>query len=1517
MRLLVSTIDPASPSPACQDLLLDARPDATLAQVVPQLRRCLAIAGMDQLGRQPLDTIVTVGGRPVAPDTLIGSPPLLRGAVLALGDDPGHPAPSGPHSALRLHVVGGPGAGRVLALRRGANVVGRAAGCEVRIDDAAVSRSHLEIHVDGTGVAVRELRPTNRTRINGVSVPPEGAPLRPDDRLALGSTTLVLRHDRSTPAATTIADGMIRVHRRPRFTASEPVARVTFPEPPTKPDRARLPLVAALVPVVLSVVLALVLDSAAMMLFALLTPAMLIGQWWSDRRHGRVSYRRQLRAHAAAAAAAQERLATAMTDEVARRHVDHPDLAHVAHLAARVDAQLWQRRPEHSDYLCIRVGTADQPPHTTVEGPRAEELPRLGSVPAVVDLGEVGVLGIAGPRNRATAVTAGVVAQLAAWHSPQDLRIVMFTTDPAAERTWRWAAWLPHLTPLAPDSCITAVAAADDEAFGRRLAELTAVLDGRRAARTDSHVRLLPDFVLVLDGAEELRRRPGVPELLRDGPGLGIRAICVDDDPQRLPVEARAQLTVNALPEPRADLDLPSERIEAVVPDLPSPEWAERFGRAMAPLEDATPRESAESVPDRVDFVAMHREAPGSCDPLDAAAIGRLWTGPASTTVHALLGAAAEGPVSIDLVRDGPHALVGGTTGAGKSELLQTLVTSLALSHRPDLLNFVLIDYKGGSAFTDCARLPHVLGVVTDLDAHLTTRALTSLEAELKRREHLLAAVGAKDLDDYRRSSRPGAPPLGRLVLVVDEFKMLADDLPDFVAGLVRLAAIGRSLGVHLVLATQRPAGIISADMRANISLRIALRVRDRGDSDDVIESPEAATISDRTPGRALIRTGGGDLLTVQTAYAGGPLNDGGATRASEPVVWPLTWTDLGSAPPRRPSTAPDEHVGTALSGVVDAIGMAAADLAITVPASPWLPPLPAIVPLDDLTTGTYAAGPAPAVPLTGRAAPGPSSAPPHAPGPGSGVAPPHFAASGPGAALPSHVGPTTDDAVPIGLVDRPEAQVQEPYTWSLERDGHLGLAGGARTGRSTALRTIALALAQRHSPSDLHLHVLEGTSGSLADLAALPHVGSVSGADDPVRTRRVVARLLDQLGFRPTAAHTVVLIDGWEALTEALDDVDQGELTDNLLRLLRDGLSAGVRVVVSGGRAVAAGRLAGLLQSRLVLDMPDPLDLTLAGISPGAAAARRPPGRAYDVRDEAEVQLAIADDRTKSLARRWSPPPEGAGPWRVLPLPEVVDGDRVPAGDPDALLMGLGGDDLAPLGFDLARDERRIVVAGPRRSGRSTALGTIASRLLVTGRAVTVITTRRSPLTDLVGGPSLHVLRPGEVDRFVELRRAHPDLGIVIDDAEGLDGSAIETALVEATRLVDQAAGVVAIAVDSRRASAAFRGIVPEVARGGTGLLLQPTTPADGDLFRIRVEPSATRHPGRGLHVSDGVATGIQVALPTTAHPTATPPALVHPSSREQPDPCTGDTHHQADHSKPQQHHDTIRPAGVASQDR
>ena len=247
--------------------------------------------------------------------------------------------------------------------------------------------------------------------------------------------------------------------------------------------------------------------------------------------------------------------------------------------------------------------------------------------------------------------------------------------------------------------------------------------------------------------------------------------------------------------------------------------------------------------------------------------VRRGWeAGGADPPPRTRLAVAADGPIEVDLVRDGPHVLVAGTTGAGKSELLRSLVAGLAVGTPPDHLAFVLVDYKGGAAFDACARLPHVAGVVTDLDERLAERALRSLHAELRRREQLLRAAGAADLTAYR--ARAGSAPIPRLVVVVDELATLAHDLPEFVPSLVGVAQRGRSLGVHLVLATQRPAGAISDDIRANTNLRIALRVQDVADAVDVVGVPDAASLPRQRPGRAVLRFGPGECVVAQVASA-------------------------------------------------------------------------------------------------------------------------------------------------------------------------------------------------------------------------------------------------------------------------------------------------------------------------------------------------------------------------------------------------------------------------------------------------------------------------------------------------------------------------------------------------------------------------------------------------------------------------------------------------------------------------
>ena len=322
----------------------------------------------------------------------------------------------------------------------------------------------------------------------------------------------------------------------------------------------------------------------------------------------------------------------------------------------------------------------------------------------------------------------------------------------------------------------------------------------------------------------------------------------------------------------------------------------------------------------------------------DAIAVAAAWrsAGPDPSPV-AILGEAADGVVEIDLVRDGPHALIAGTTGAGKSELLRTFVVSLAARSSPDHVCFVLVDYKGGATFDACADLPHTVGVVTDLDDRLAERALVSLDAELRRRERLLRRAGAVDLTDWRTD--PERTPMPRLVVVVDEFATLAAELPGFVDALVGVAQRGRSLGVHLILATQRPGGVVSDDIRANTNLRIALRLHDIADARDVVGDDAPATFPRRVPGRTMLRLGPGEHVVFQAARSSGP-----ARPHADPGLHVV-----GEALPGEDGGWADD---TELTVLVRSIRNAAALCDVQPPHRPWLPALPTRLTLDDVPAG-------------------------------------------------------------------------------------------------------------------------------------------------------------------------------------------------------------------------------------------------------------------------------------------------------------------------------------------------------------------------------------------------------------------------------------------------------------------------------------------------------------------------------------------------------------------------------------
>jgi S-DNA-T family DNA segregation ATPase FtsK/SpoIIIE len=434
------------------------------------------------------------------------------------------------------------------------------------------------------------------------------------------------------------------------------------------------------------------------------------------------------------------------------------------------------------------------------------------------------------------------------------------------------------------------------------------------------------------------------------------------------------------------------------------------------------------------------------------AATERVAGGSATSTLACPIGVGAEGDLAIDLVRDGPHCVVGGTTGSGKSELLVTWVTAMAALYPPEQVTFLLVDFKGGAAFAPLLRLPHCVGLVTDLDERQAARALASLRAEIRHREGVLRDAGARDVADAR-----AAGMLPRLVIVVDEFQAMLGAFDELHVLFTDLAARGRSLGIHLILCTQRPAGVVRDALLANCNLRLSLRVNNRADSMAVIGAPDAASIGAGEPGRCLVALGDAAPRLCQVAVTG------------EEDIARAARRSAGSSPPRRP----------------------------------WLEPLP-----DMLTP----------------------------------------------ADLPDEVSEVGSESRILGLLDDPERQRYRPGLYRPAVHGHLLVIGGAGSGKSGLVATLA---AQGQGADWLVPPTVEGAWDALDAATALLDRHAPGDAD-----RR-----------RP-----LLLLDDLDAVYGRWSPEHQAAAMDRLAVLLRQGSDAGFCVVITAQRLAAPlGQLAAL----------------------------------------------------------------------------------------------------------------------------------------------------------------------------------------------------------------------------------------------------------------------------------------------------------------------------------------------------
>jgi len=1449
VRLTCTVVDPKVESRT--DVAIDAEPEATARQI------STAITGLVRPGVRA--AVLYVDGAALVPELQLSGSPLRDGAIVSLGSSAGCPRPE-PDGLVEVRVVSGPDSGGVFRLDHGVVRIGGGPDDAIAVDDPSVPPGAIDLEVRADKTCMVVPKGAVQTWLDGEQLA-ASAPWSVGGQLAVGWTVFELSVVSAPDAAVQPSeDGAgLDYNRPPRLRPPPRKTKFRIPAAPTQGERRPFPILMAIAPLVLAVGMVFLLKNLLFLGFALLSPVMVIGNYVTDRRHGRKSYRQRLIEYRERKAAIEAEAREALHVEEVARRVDAPDPATALLTAVGPRSRLWERRRDDPDYLLMRVGTGDLPSEVVLDDPTREEHRRAVTwtaldTPVTVPLRERGVLGIAGPAETPRALARWVLAQAAVLHSPHDLQLYVLTDTPGRRR-WEWVRWLPHARPFDVLNA-TALVGTDADTVGRRVAELTAIVTARRKAMQESSAVTFvePDVVVVLDGARRLRLLPGVIQILKEGPAVGVYAVCLDADERLLPAECQATVVVD----PAGGLRVRQageEQVENVRPECVTPAWCERLARGLAPLRDVSGDEEEAALPGACRLLDLLALEPPSPD-----AIAARWTVGGRST-EALIGISLDGAYAIDLKRDGPHGLVAGTTGAGKSELLQTVVASLAVANRPDAMVFVLVDYKGGSAFKDCADLPHTAGMVTDLDAHLVERALESIAAELRRRERLLADAGAPDIEAYLlvAGANPELPPLPRLLIVIDEFASLIRELPDFVTGLVDLARRGRSLGIHLILATQRPSGVVSPEIRANTDLRIALRVTDAAESADVIDAPDAGRIAKSTPGRAYVRCGASSLVPFQAGRVGGRRPGTGPVELPEPWVATLDPARLGQPPPVPPRrTTADEEI-TDLAVLVEAVAKATQALGIPSQPSPWLPALPDSLTLDDLPEPESTSG---------------------------GLAP-----------------------VPYALDDLPAQQQQSAACLDFAALGHLFAVGGPRTGRSQILRTIAGSIGRLHSTADVHLYGIDCGNGGLLPVAELPHCGAIVRNTQTERAVRLIGRLtvemqrrvemLSEGGFADIGEqraaspperrlpHLVVLIDRWESFTISLGEIDNGRLTDEIQRILREGASVGLHLVITGDRSLLSGRMSTLTDTKMVFRLPDRSDFSLIGINPRKVADTMAPGRALRAESGVETQVALlAPDPTgqgqaAALARiaarareRDADLPIGSRPFRVDVLPARLGFEQawalreatIPT-SPMWALVGVGGDTLCAYGPDLATGMPAFVVAGPPGSGRSTVLLTMARSLLGAGTGVVAVTPRQSPLRQLADQSGAAVLTGSGLDPadLAAALAAVPEPNVVIiDDAELLRNCQADDELLALLRAGAGSGRALVIAGDAEGVCSGFSGWQVEMKKARRGLLLAPQSITEGDLIGVRVSRSVLgqpTQPGRGLlHLGDGELRTVQV---------------------------------------------------------
>ncbi|SFX76129.1 DNA segregation ATPase FtsK/SpoIIIE, S-DNA-T family [Thermoactinomyces sp. DSM 45891] len=958
---------------------------------------------------------------------------------------------------------------------------------------------------------------------------------------------------------------------------------------------------------------------------------------------------------------------------------------------------LWQRSPHDADFLNLRLGTGTIPSSMKVKTPKqdvfkedplieealelAKQYEQIEDVPVILPFNKAAIVGMYGERKAILNSVRNSLIELAIHHSPDEVKLVSFYSEEEA-REWDWMRWLPHGWNDARNQRYLATNLTD----ARNIIDSLYSIFQRRKNRNkqgSSITTELPWYVIVIDNSHLLENETLLPLLLEEAQNVGASIFLLAEGKEILPRECHALLEVSNFIGNLKTTNYLSEEgmwdLSFQTDDL-SVEMAEHIARVLAPVRLRASKTG--KIPDVLTMmdllqskhlsdmnVACHwaeNRFPNTLPvPVGVNSVGKRF----ELNIHD----------KIERMGHGPHGLIAGTTGSGKSEVIQSFLASLAIRYHPHDISFLLIDYKGGGMSNTFEGLPHLVGSITNLDGSLIERAKVSLRAELMRRETIFKEAGnVQHIDEYYKSAHREQNPLPHLVIVVDEFAELKKEQPEFMSELISIAAKGRTLGVHLILATQKPSGVVDDKIWSNSRFRICLRVQEEADSRDMLKIPNAAWIT--TPGRGYLQVGSNELLElVQFAWSGAPYRPG-AAQATSTVMNEVSKS--GKRIPVIYDSVNEEEVQEVkqLQVIVEYLGEQAKEMDIDTLAGPWLPPLPQEIFLDELS-----------------------------PSRGNWLEP------------------------VVGFYDNPANQQQDILTIPLH-EGHLPVYGMPGTGKTSFVQTLLYSLAQQHTPEEVQMYVLD-FGDMFRDFMNLPHVGAVIREDETDRMKRCFRFLQQEMirrrkqmsttGIKTFTAYRdslsepvpalVVVLDGYLILKKNFE-----EEHNEFEQLLRAGGSFGIHFIVTTNQVNDIyDRVRSNFPLGISFELADPSDYYFA-VGRVKAPLNMPEGRGYikgsipplefqaalPIQGEDELQRAQnLRQAMQQLNQSWT----GMRPVPIQTLPEVLTLDELLEKQPKTtskltVPVAIAMDELIPYSISLS-DGPYFVVGSPTEGGKTSFL--------------------------------------------------------------------------------------------------------------------------------------------------------------------------------------------------------------------